>query len=107
MADNQAKPASSNDNTPDTTKCQTRLLEDSMMVSNVEFSRHAAPKPMIARYRQMPHGRLEFLVGPERREGVPICTKKFLPTLQVEQRAFSALKTTYNFQTLRIQPQHE
>jgi hypothetical protein len=31
--------------------------------SNVEFSRHAARKPMIARYRRMPRGRLQFLVG--------------------------------------------
>ena len=30
---------------------------------NVEFSRHAARKPMIARYRRMPHGRLQFVVG--------------------------------------------
>ena len=30
---------------------------------NVEFSRHAARKLRIARYCQMPHGRLQFLVG--------------------------------------------
>ena len=30
--------------------------------ANVEFSRRAARKPMIARYRRMPHGRLQFLV---------------------------------------------
>ena len=30
---------------------------------NVEFSRHAARNPMVARYRQMPHGRLQFIVG--------------------------------------------
>ena len=30
---------------------------------NAEFSRHAARKPMVARYRRMPHGRLQFIVG--------------------------------------------
>ena len=30
---------------------------------NAEFSRHAARKPMVARYRRMPHGRLQFVVG--------------------------------------------
>jgi hypothetical protein len=33
-----------------------------LLTANVEFSRHAARKLRIARYRRMPHGRLEFLV---------------------------------------------
>ena len=34
-----------------------------VQASNAEFSRHAARKPMVARYRRMPHGRLQFIVG--------------------------------------------
>ena len=43
---------------------ETRLSSEEIAGANVEFSRHAARKPTIARYRQMPHGRLEFLVRP-------------------------------------------
>jgi hypothetical protein len=44
---------------------------------NVEFSRHAARKPMVARYRRMPHGRLEFIVG----TSLPQLTFSDLPKL--------------------------
>jgi hypothetical protein len=44
------------------TKRKTRTAAFRMVV-NVEFSRHAARKLMVARYRRMPHGRLEFIVG--------------------------------------------
>ena len=42
---------------------ETRLSRDELAGPNVEFSRHAARKPIVARYRRVPHGRLEFLVS--------------------------------------------
>ena len=42
---------------------ETRLSRDELAGPNVEFSRHAARKPILARYRRMPRGRLQFLVG--------------------------------------------
>ena len=42
---------------------ETRLLPEELAGANVKFSRRAARKPMIARYRRMPHGRLQFVVG--------------------------------------------
>ena len=45
------------------TRYETMFLPERLAGYNVEFSRHAARKPMVARYRRMPHGRLECLVG--------------------------------------------
>ena len=42
---------------------ETMFSREEIAGFNVEFSRRAARKPMIARYRQMPHGRLQFVVG--------------------------------------------
>ena len=50
---------------------ETRLLPEELAGPNVEFRRHAARKPMIARYRQMPHGRLQFDVRPKVRPESP------------------------------------
>ena len=50
---------------------ETRLLPEEIAGPNVEFSRRAARKPMVARYRQMPHGRLEFDVRPKVRPESP------------------------------------
>ena len=42
---------------------ETMFSREELAGPTVEFSRHAARKPMVARYRRMPHGRLQFIVG--------------------------------------------
>ena len=42
---------------------ETMFSREELAGPNDKFSRHAARKPMIARYRRMPHGRLQFIVG--------------------------------------------
>ena len=42
---------------------ETMFSREEIAGPNAEFSRHAARKPMVARYRRMPHGRLQFIVG--------------------------------------------
>ena len=42
---------------------ETLFSREEIAGANVKFSRRAAWKPMIARYRRMPHGRLQFVVG--------------------------------------------
>ena len=39
------------------TRYETMLSPERLAGYNVEFSRHAARKPMVARYRRVPHGR--------------------------------------------------
>ena len=63
---------------------------------NAEFSRHAAQKPMIARYRQMPHGRLQFVVG----TGLPpltFCNLKKLTGCNIRAAQLRGLRAPENY----------
>ena len=67
-----------------------------LFVPNVEFSRHAARKPMVARYRRMPHGRLQFIVG----TSLPllsICNLPKLPGCGIRTAQTNVLRAPGNY----------
>ena len=63
---------------------------------NVEFSRRAARKPMIARYRQMPHGRLQFVVGTSL-PPLTFCNPPKLPGCDIRTAQTNVLRAPGNY----------
>ena len=75
---------------------ETMFSREEIAGPNVEFSRHAARKPMVARYRQMPHGRLQFIVG----TGLPpltFCNLPKLPSCDIRTAQTNLLRAPENY----------
>ena len=77
----------------------TALLTGAEMLGvehNVKFSPHAARKPMMARQRQMPNGRLQFIVGPSL-PPLTFCNLPKLPGCGIRTAQTNVLRAPGNY----------